>query len=587
MSNTDTDKPAGSTDELLKENRILKRRLMLAEQNLARAQHVSDAKGRVEATLNESFRKEQRFFQLVLENTNNILLLLDFDGRFAYASNTFLEATDIANFGLINGTYYSDILKSHLSAYNLSVFTEAVDRAVANRNDVYFEQEIDFASKGMPKTFSVSIIPMYGEDGKSMGILLMLNDITEIRHQSNLLATALMQANAASKAKGDFLSNMSHEMRTPLNAIIGMTAIGKKTDIKEEKDYALRKISDASAHLLGVINDILDMSKIEADKLEFSTEEFDFECMLQNVITVVNFRIEEKKQHFTVDIDESIPPFIIGDDQRLAQVIANLLSNAVKFTPEGGNIHLEASLAEENDGDCELRIIVTDNGIGISKEQQEHLFQAFMQAQSGTSREFGGTGLGLAISKRIVENMGGRIWVESELGKGARFCFTVKVQRGIKTVRLTHDECISDCLTPEERDFCHTADVRKFEGKKLLIAEDIEINREIIVTLLQDSGLIIDCAENGIEALEMIQSAPGKYDIVFMDVQMPKMDGLEATRRIRRLPASEYSTLPIVAMTAHIFKSDIEACLAAGMNDHLGKPLDIEQVFSKLRKYLL
>ena len=529
--------------------------------------------------------------------------------------------------------------------------------------------------------------------------------IQNIRDTSRQLEEALEKATIASKAKSDFLSNMSHEMRTPMNAIIGMTAIGAKTEDTEEKNYALNKIGAASSHLLGVINDVLDMAKIEANKLELAPVEYSFDRMLQNVLAVVNFRVEEKRQQLTVNVDDSIPHYIVGDNQRLAQVIANLMSNAVKFTPEGGSIHLEVSLAGEKDENCELRIEIADSGIGISPEQHKRLFHAFEQANSGTSREYGGTGLGLVISKRIVELMDGKIWVESELGKGARFIFTVKVLRGKTKLRslllpginwgnvrvlvvddmietrsqfksifgnlemicdMTSDgfqacrmieergsydiyfidwqmpgmdgieltrliksrardrqsvvimitaadwgrikeeaisagvdmylskplfssmiiDCINQILGMSSTDASHTTSVGEFKGKRLLVAEDIEINREILVALLENTGLAIDCAENGKEALDMLEAASEKYDIVFMDVQMPQMDGLEATRRIRASPILQNAELPIVAMTANVFKEDIEACLAAGMDDHLGKPIDIDRMIEKLRKYL-
>ena len=430
----------------------------------------------------------------------------------------------------------------------------------------------------------------------------------------------LEQANAASRAKSDFLSNMSHEMRTPLNAIIGMTAIGKKSEIIEEKNRALNKIGDASSHLLSVINDVLDMAKIEANKLELAPIEFNFERMLQKVMTVIQFRVDEKQQVLTVNVDKNIPRYIIADEQRLTQVIVNLMSNATKFTPPGGSICLDASLLGESDDNCDLRIKVADSGIGISPKQQEKLFQSFGQAESGTSRKYGGTGLGLTISKRIVELMGGRIWIESELGKGSRFIFTIKAQCGGE-----NNDCKNGYFdTDHDTQIKDTTNV--FAGKKLLLAEDIEINREILITLLENTGLEIDCAENGIEALEMVKSAPDAYDIVFMDVQMPKMDGYEATRKIREFEAenkrngtgfSEGETrsnnrnlhrqflensqefaqqtpkqlsecpksIPIIAMTANVFKKDIEACLAAGMDDHLGKPLDIDRVLETLCKY--
>jgi len=381
----------------------------------------------------------------------------------------------------------------------------------------------------------------------------------------------------ASNAKSDFLSTMSHEMRTPMNAIIGMTAIGKKATNIEEKNYTLNKIEDASTHLLNVINDVLDMAKIEANKFELSPIEFHFERMLQKVITVINYRVDEKEQTLSVNIDSRIPTFVIGDDKRLTQVLANLLSNAVKFTPEGGKIRLEASLIDHTDGQCELCMLIADDGIGISPEQQAHLFQAFKQAESGTSRNYGGTGLGLVISKNIIELMDGRIWVESELGKGAKFVFTIKVLEG-------KDD--SHSLPASGQDEKKRLEHSEFIGKTVLLAEDIEINREILMALLEDSGLTIECAENGKEALDMVASAPDKYDIVFMDVQMPKMSGYEATRRIRALPVMRDNKLPIIAMTANVFKSDVDESIAAGMDGHLGKPLEIDKVYEVLRKYL-
>ena len=393
------------------------------------------------------------------------------------------------------------------------------------------------------------------------------------------LRKTMISLEIASQAKSDFLSNMSHEMRTPMNAIIGMATIGQKSHDLSRKDYALHKIEDASTHLLGIINDVLDMSKIEADKLELSAVDFCFDDMLESVVSVINFRVEEKHQNFSIHRDSKLPGFIVGDDQRLAQVIMNLLSNAVKFTPEGGEIGLNASLVDEKDGICELRVEVTDNGIGISAEEQKRLFRAFEQAESGTSRKFGGTGLGLSISKRIVELMDGDIWAESEPGEGSRFIFTVKVKRSkLGSADFAHGET-SVNGEPSGQNYCNV-----FPDKHLLVAEDVEVNREILLALLEETELNIDCAENGKEAVEMVLSAPDKYDLVFMDMQMPEMDGLEATRRIRAALRRDRA-LPIIAMTANVFKSDIEECLAAGMNGHMGKPLSLFEVLACLRKY--
>lgn len=507
---------------------------------------------------------------------------------------------------------------------------------------------------------------------------------------------------AATRAKSEFLANMSHEIRTPMNAIIGMTAIGKKAKEIERKNYAFEKIEDASTHLLAVINDVLDMSKVEAGKMELAHVEFNFEKMLQRVVNVVNFRMGEKSLRFSVYINPDIPPVLVGDDQRLAQVVTNLLSNAVKFTPEDGEIRLYAHFLEEKDGLCEIQISVKDTGIGISKEQQARLFTAFQQAESGTSRKYGGTGLGLSISRHIVELMNGRIWVESAPNQGSTFSFTIQMARGkmrqpllhpgknwnntrvlvvdddasirenfLEIARILDISCdaadgaagalalvkekgpydiyfidwrmpgmngieltthlkannattsaaimitaaemsaietearkagvdkflskplflssvadiINECLgvgsIPETVDAEDIAGI--FAGRCLLLAEDVEINREIVLALLGPTGLEIDCAENGRQAIEMFHVAPEKYDMIFMDMQMPEVDGLEATRRIRAMNMTTWAqNIPIIAMTANVFKEDIEKCLAVGMNGHVGKPIDMDEILQEL-----
>jgi signal transduction histidine kinase/CheY-like chemotaxis protein len=379
------------------------------------------------------------------------------------------------------------------------------------------------------------------------------------------------KAEVASKAKGDFLAQMSHEMRTPMNAIIGMTSIISATDDIEQHRDGIKKIETASTHLLGVINDILDMSKIEANKLELFEESFDFKKMIEGITTFMNFDIENKHLDFLVDIDPSIPKYLIGDKLRLTQVITNLLSNAIKFTPTEGKVSLTAELTEEKNRLCSIRVTVSDTGIGITAEQLSRLFTSFEQADNSTSRKFGGTGLGLAISKRIIELMRGSIQAQSAPGQGSTFTVDFSIPAG---------------EAPADTDQEQSESSRDFSGKTILIAEDIDINREIITTLLAPTGLSADCAANGTEAVRLFSENPGGYDLIFMDIQMPEMDGYEATRTIRSSNAKNAKTIPIIAMTANVFKEDIDNAMAAGMNDHLSKPIDLNDVLAKLSKYL-
>ena len=394
------------------------------------------------------------------------------------------------------------------------------------------------------------------------------------------LDSARSEAEQASESKSRFLANMSHEIRTPMNAIIGMTSIGKEAGETSRKDYCFERIETASQHLLGVINDILDISKIEANKFELSSVNFNFEKMLLKAVSVVTFRLEERRQRFNLSVDEKIPKMLIGDDQRLVQVVTNLLSNAVKFTPEEGSIGLEARLLSDEKDICRLLVSVSDTGIGISEEQIGRLFEVFEQAESGTSRKFGGTGLGLTICRSIVEMMGGEIWVESEIGSGSKFIFRVVLHKGLD---VAENEAGDDGAGNTGESGGEPA---SFGGRSILIAEDVEINREIVLAVLEPTLLDIDFAENGAAAVKMFEAAQSKYDMIFMDIQMPEMDGYEATRRIRALGTPEASSVPIVAMTANVFREDVQKCLDAGMNGHIGKPLDFNEVTVALRRHM-
>jgi len=411
-----------------------------------------------------------------------------------------------------------------------------------------------------------------------------------LKELNEVLVEARDQAEAANRAKSMFLSNMSHEMRTPLNAIMGMTAIGQKTKEDGKKDDSFHKIEEASAHLLSLINDVLDMSKMEANKLELSPATFNFNTMIEGAISLVDTQLKDKEQTLNVNVDSNIPETLIGDTFRLSQVMVNLLSNAVKFTGDQGRIALRTFVKEAVNNTYTLQFEISDTGIGIGAEQQTKLFSMFEQADNSMSRSFGGAGLGLALCKRIVEAMGGEIWVASETDKGSTFFFTVKLEKSMGSgEQSTRNPAQADAANSDRKDDAFDVPPMgaelptDFNGKKILLAEDVEINREIVLAMLEGVNIEIDCALNGREAYEMFAANPDMYDLILMDIQMPVVDGVEATKMIRTLDKK----VPIIALTANVFKEDVEKYLEIGISDHIGKPLDYDLTLKMLEKYLL
>jgi signal transduction histidine kinase/CheY-like chemotaxis protein len=396
------------------------------------------------------------------------------------------------------------------------------------------------------------------------------------------LASALREAERANRAKSDFLSRMSHEMRTPLNSIIGMTNIAMSSEDDDRRKDCLKRIENASNQLMGVINNILDMSKIEAEEFNLSSVEFDIELMIDRILSITGYEAEKKNQKIRIYSNSDIPRLVVGDEIHLSQALTNILSNAVKFTPAGGNIVLniwQDERIQQEEGELFLTFEVIDDGIGISREQQRHLFDS--REQSAAYRPLhgsGGSGLGLAITKRLVNMMEGEIEVESSPGAGSTFRFTVRLRAGSSRSGEGESAFISMGKTetsPLEK-------LLELGPRKILLAEDVEVNREIIALFFENTDFRLDFAENGEHALALFEQNNGEYDLVLMDIQMPVMDGYEATKRIRASSVPGAGAVPIVAMTANVFKDDIERCKEIGMNGHIGKPMVKDELFEKI-----
>ena len=409
-----------------------------------------------------------------------------------------------------------------------------------------------------------------GEDLKQLALFMDgLWNVVERRRVEEQLARAKEAAEAANQAKSEFLAVMSHEIRTPMNGIIGLTQLLASSNPSDEQSEYLQGIKSSADSLLHIINDMLDLSRIEAGRFELDHSDFPLRILLDEALKPLLVRIHSKGLAFSLDIDAEVPEHLSGDPQRLKQIIINLIGNAIKFT-EQGEIGLRVLLESSHTHHVVLHFSVSDSGIGIHPDVQQKIFAPFIQADGSTTRKYGGTGLGLSISQRLVQLMGGKIWVESAPSDGSTFNFTARIDLAItrkETTPIAEQRCL---LT--------------WEGRSLhiLLAEDHDINRNLTVKILKRLGHSVIAAENGRIALE--RWGEERFDVVLMDVEMPEMDGWQATNQIRQIEAPQSAHVPIIALTAHAIKGNRESLLQSGFDGYVSKPIDFEELCSEIKR---
>lgn len=495
-------------------------------------------------------------YQLLSRKANDIILFADIDGFVIEANDAAIHAFGYRKEDILGRSIFYLINPDP----NLPIGTPSYN---TDAGGIYYEAT---AYRNDGSTFAAEVSMQATEIGNSKVLMAILRDTTERKRINEELKRAKETAEAANRAKSEFLANMSHEIRTPLNGITGMIDLTLLTDLTEEQKDNLSTAKECALALLNLINDILDIAKIEAGKLSIENINFSVAELVGQAVKPHILKAREKGLEFRYKVDDRIPQTLSGDPNRLKQVINNLLSNAIKFT-DSGEVKLEANMVSGDDYNVIIGFKVSDTGIGITDEDMKKLFISFTQIDSSQTRKHGGTGLGLSISKQLVEKMGGSIWAESVKGKGSSFYFTVKLGVG----HLTEDI------------FGDTLPVNDTRGSlEILLAEDDKVNQTVIARMIREAGHNITIADNGKEALEVLNSR--QIDVVLMDIQMPEMDGIETTRRIREAEAGTSKHIPIIAVTAYALKGDKEKFLSLGMDAYISKPIRMDALLDIIKE---
>jgi PAS domain S-box-containing protein len=507
-------------------------------------------------------------FRAILDQFEDGCFVVDIRGNFLFVNDAFCRIFGMTRDEVLGQHFFSVMTTNHARrAETIAVYREVLRTGEAVKS---YEYEVSLRNQAV-KFVEQSVSLERDSQGRPIGFLGIIRDSTARKLAEDELEQAKEAAEAANRAKSEFLANMSHEIRTPMNGIMGMTALALDTQLTPFQADCLETITRQAETLLRIINDVLDFSKIESRKIEIESAAFSLAEIVDAVVKPLDMTAREKGIVFTQQIAEDVPPRLLGDAVRLEQVLTNLLANAIKFT-ERGRVTLDVRVESSNADVARLHFRVADTGIGIPADKLETIFQPFQQADGSTTRRFGGTGLGLTISATLVELMGGRLWVESEPGVGSTFHFTAAFPIPLSRV------------DPERRKLPRPPVAPSPSSARVLVAEDNLINQRIAQSLLTKRGHTVTVVNNGREALDALERQA--FDVVLMDVQMPDMDGFEATAAIRERERGTGSRVRIVAMTAHAMQGDRERCLAAGMDDYLSKPIDQDRLFGLVEEAL-